>query len=119
MKKLIQLIFNINFNLTIIFMFVILSSGCSSKQEKIIIKKQYIYSKVPILKIYDNNSSLKLTAYNKDNKVCIKEWNSCLPKEKMIELINYTNSLKNTIIKYKNEVKIYNKYAKEHNSKIK
>jgi len=104
----------------ILLLFSFFIFGCAEKQPtKILIKNNYIYSKAPILKIYENNNSLKLTAYNKNDKICIEEWKTCIPKNQMIILIKYTNSLKNTIKLYKNEVNIYNKWAIENNKKSK
>ena len=85
-----------------------LFSACSTK-EYVIEKLQY-----PKLRVYDYNKSLKLTAYNKGNKVCIKEWGTCIPKSEMIKLITYTHSQKKIIDLYKKEILQYNEFAKKH-----
>ena len=96
-------------SLLILYLFL---SGCAEKpiiHKELVVKKVYIKTKCPKLKIYDFNKTLVLNAYNKGNKICIKEWNACIPKKQMINLIIYTKELKGIISNYKKEIEEYNK----------
>jgi len=82
-------------------------SGCTTK----VIEPVYIKAECPKLKIYDNNATFTLgKVYNSNGKICIKSWGTCVPKDKIIELVNYTSSLKETILKYENQITKYNNY---------
>lgn len=93
--------------------------ACSTKPE-VVVKTKYVMVKPPLpeYKVEDFNKSLKLTFYNKGNKVCVKEWdNVCIPKERMIELVSYIKDLKTSLnkcnLKIKNYIKFREKFMKE------
>jgi uncharacterized protein YxeA len=93
--------------------FLLLLIGCSTKpiiQKEIVVKRVYVKSKCPKLKVFDvYNRDVSLTAYNNNGKVCVKEWNACIPKEQMINLISYIRYLKEVNNKYRKEIEEYNK----------
>ena len=90
----------------------IIFMGCADKpiiKKELVVKKVYVKSKCPKLRTFDYNKTLSLTAYNKGNKICIKEWKACIPKEEMIKLIVHIKMLKEVNKKYKEEIEEYNK----------
>jgi len=95
----------------LIFLFPLLFLGCYET------KYVYIKPKYPKLVTYEYNKSITLTAYNKDNKICIKEWNSCIPKKEMIKLITYIKTLKTINKKYTKEINMYNQFVDKNLSK--
>ena len=106
-------------NMIVVFLIVVvpiilLFSGCAQKE--VVVKT--IKTPGPILKTYEVNTSLKLTAVNWNGKVCVKEWNACLPKEEMKKLLVHIITLKKIVKLYTDEVKKYNNFAFEHNKKV-
>jgi len=98
--------------LAIAFFPLLIFTGCANKtivKKELIVKKVYVKRKCPKLKIFEINKSIILTAYNKNNKICIKEWNSCIPQKEMINLISYIKYLKEINLRYKEEIQNYNK----------
>jgi len=103
----------------VVMVFVMLvNSGCAQKTV-VITKYKYIEKKCPKLKTFDScEQNLTLTAYNKNNQICIREWNGCIDKKSFIDLAKYINKIKTTCKKYESEVKLYNqKIAKPEPSK--
>ena len=81
-------------------------SGCASKTETV-----YVEPKCPKLQIYEIPPKIKLHAFNRGNTVCIREWNStCIPREKFLELLEYTKELRNAAVKYKNQSEVFNNF---------
>ena len=84
-------------------------TGCAQKPQTII-KYKYIEKKCPELTVYQGcDANLTLSAYNKNNQVCVKEWNSCVDKRAFVNLAKYIKNLKSTCKKYEYEIIEYNK----------
>jgi hypothetical protein len=96
------IIFSILLFFSLFFIF-----GCTTKEIPVI-KYKYIEKTCPKLKIYDFNKSLELTIKKDKNKICIKEWGSCIKEEEFYKLVRYIKELKLINEKYKNEIKLYN-----------
>ena len=104
---------------TILLLIPIFFIACASKPE-VIVKTKYIMVKPPLpkYKVEEFNKSLILTFYNKNNKICVKEWGYvCIPKDKMIELISYIKDLKMSLkkcnFKIENYMEFREKFMKE------
>jgi len=103
--------FRILYTCFLVMFFISFSSffvGCSQKTIAIT-KYKYIEKKCPKLKTFEKPPKLILTAYNKDNKVCIKEWNGCIKKDSFLKLVHYIKSLQLVIKNYEDEINLYNK----------
>ena len=97
----------LNFKYIIFFLFLaIFLESCSTILEKPV----YIKSKYPVLKEYPVNKTLILKVYNKNNEICVKDWNNvCIPKEKFLELVNFIELYKKQLKKANQEIELYNK----------
>ena len=104
--------FTIVLLVAVILMFL---QGCSRPQPQVVVKYKYIERKCPELKTYPTPQPLIITAYNKNDKVCVREWqDACLPKTEFLKLAKYIKQLRSVCDKYKQEIIIYNqKIAKE------
>jgi hypothetical protein len=90
------------------FILLLLISGCS-QPVKTITKYKYIQPSCPTLKTYKYDKKIVLTAYNKNDKVCIKEWDSCMPKTQFKKLVQLIKSLRVNLQKCNSEIELYNK----------
>jgi len=109
--------FFISISLTAVILWLlslIFFTGCATRTE-IITKYKYVRPKLPQLQVYEYNKSLNLTAYNKNGKICIKEWNGCIDKKAFINLAKYIKELKGTLKKCNNQIIEYNKMLKDLN----
>jgi uncharacterized protein YceK len=105
-------------SLIIMIIIFILMTGCSTKtiiKKEIVEKKIYIKSPCPKLKVFEYNKSIVLDAYLKNDKICVIQWDACLPKEKMFELMKHIKMLKEVNKKYREEITKYNKFIREQN----
>ena len=97
----------LNFKYIIFFLFLTtFLTSCTHT----LIKPVYIKSKYPVLKEYPVNKTLTLKVYNKNNEICVKDWNNvCIPKEKFLELVNFIELYKKQLKKANQEIELYNK----------
>jgi len=92
------------------FLFV----GCAEKEIKVVPKYIKVPCKYPKLKVYPDNSNLALSIKPKNGKVCVKEWNACIPEKEFMKLVRYIKEKRAIIKKYQKEIETYNKtYIKE------
>jgi len=110
----------LNFKYIIFFLFltIFLASfleSCSTILEKPV----YIKSKYPVLKEYPVNKTLTLKVYNKDNKICVENWKTCIPKTEFFKLANFIELYKKQLKKANQEIKLYNKFFDKNRSEIK
>ena len=83
-----------------------LFSGCATRTETV-----YIEPKCPELQVYEIPPKIKLHVFNRGDTVCVREWNStCIPREKFLELLEYTTELRNTAIRYRNQTELFNNF---------
>ena len=84
-------------------------TGCAQKPQTIV-KYKYIEKKCPPLTVYQGcEVNLSLTAYNKNNQICIKEWNGCIDKKAFIDLVKYIKNIRSVCKKYEYQIIEYNK----------
>jgi len=103
----------------IMVLVMIANSGCAEKTV-VVTKYKYVQQKCPRLTVYkDWNKTINLTAFNKDGKICIKEWNGCIDKNAFIDLAKYIENLKKTCAKYQYEIKEYNSKFVDNNKTAK
>ena len=96
-----------------IFIMLVLT-GCSSKVEVPV----YVHNKTPLLENYDIESKYDFgTLTNKNNTVCIQRWNTCMPKNEFIILIDYMKDIKSIVIKHNNQIDKYNIWSTEQNKR--
>ncbi len=111
-----KLIKSIVFILILIIIFIDLN-GCAPKP-RVIEKPVYIETPLPELHKFQAPKELNISKngkpYIKNGKVCVPYWqDACLPKDKMIELINYCKELRGTVSKYEIEIDNYNKFREK------
>jgi len=98
------------FVLSLLTLFILcFFTGCAQKPQTIV-KYKYIEKKCPPLTVYQGcDANLTLTAYNKNNQICIKEWNGCIDKKAFIDLVKYIKNIKSVCKKYEYQIIEYNK----------
>jgi len=100
--------FTIGLTLLMITLVLLFSSGCAQKTVTIT-KYKYIEKQCPRLNVYEPcDQNLTLTAVNKNNQICIKEWNGCIDKDEFIKLAHFIQNIKTICKKYETEIKLYN-----------
>ena len=82
--------------------------GCAEKEIKVVPKYIKIPCHYPKLKMYQDTERLNLAIRPQDNKVCIKQWNTCIPKNEFMNLVKFIKHKEATIKKYEVEIKNYN-----------
>jgi hypothetical protein len=105
-------------SILILLIMILFLNGCSTKtivQKEIVEKKIYIKSPCPKLKVFGYNKTIELDAYNKGDKICVVQWEACIPKEEMMKLITHIKMLKEVNQKYKEEIMKYNQFIREQN----
>lgn len=90
----------------------ILFTGCFTTT---VIKPVYKHNKTPILEIYELPQYKFGKLYNKDNKVCVKKWDTCIDKKEFITLIDYMKNVKSINNKYHKQITIYNTWSTKNN----
>jgi len=94
----------------IFFLIPLFFIGCFTSQPKIVFVKTKC--DVPNLYIFRNDTSYSLTYKEINNKVCIKEWNTCIPNNQFDKLIIVLSKRNKIIKKYQTEILLYQKFKR-------